>query len=242
MTGGLRHIKKEISLNPTEDLGYICGLIIGDGSLFKTRVRNFGVRLESTDNELIQVFFNGVKRAFPHLNPFIQTRTKHRRFPNGKEYDTPTRTVIVYSQLLYEALRPFKGEDFHWTIPTFLSTINSQIGFLIGIFDSEGSIHLSKGDKLPSVTVYSKHKTNLMQIKELLSNFGITSRMSPNREIWYLELSSVDPLRAERKILFRLPRKRSHYLKLLANATPRRYGNLARAFCESIEFEEVKEI
>jgi hypothetical protein len=74
MTGGWLHIKKEISLDPSEDLGYVCGLIIGDGWLFKAWTRNFGVHLESTDMELIQAFFDGIKRAFPHLNPFISDK------------------------------------------------------------------------------------------------------------------------------------------------------------------------
>jgi len=222
-------ICKEISLEPTRKLGYFCGLTLGDAALFKTKGRNYGVRLESTDNELAVCFYDAVKKAFPNLNPFFRTRQKIRYFPQcDKKYDSKTILVTVYSKRLYEALRPFKGKDFHWTIPTFLPSVESKIGFLQGIFDAEGSIHIPNGRKrkLPTATLYSKHRDNLWQVKILLNKFGIRSSLPKNKLIrCCLELRGIDTVTVFKTIIgFNLPRKRS---KLAS-------------YCGSKEFEELK--
>lgn len=222
---------KEVSLEPSRALGYFCGLTLGDGSLFKTKMRNYGVKLETTDVELADCFHTSVKVAFPNLKPFYQTRRKIRYFPQcRKKYDSQTVTVTVYSKRLYEALRSSKGKDFHWTIPTFLTSVESKIGFLQGIFDAEGSIHSPHGRKrkLPSVALYSKHEDNLLQVKTMLSHFGVRSckvYRIRHQCAHAFELRSTDTVTKFKPLIgFNLPRKRS---KLAS-------------FCGSKEFEEVK--
>jgi hypothetical protein len=202
---------KKISLKPTEDLGYLCGLIIGDGWLVhNVKAHAYGVGLESSDEVLIQQFAHTIKSVFPSLNIQIYERTRLRKLKNYR-WNTPTKTVIVQSKVLYEALKPYKQKDFHWAIPEFLATKESIIGFLQGIYDAEGSVGKQKNKKtVSSIVLSSKHLSNLLQIRTVLLQFGISSRLyrHSNHEGWELRISSKNNMEKFKSALgFRLKRK-----------------------------------
>lgn len=161
-----------LDLHPDFLLGYLLGLIIGDGWIEKTKSRNYIIGLETTRRDYANLFSRTLRMRFPTLRIFIYERRKARRFPNGQTYTSSSITTWVNSKQLYLILRPCKLKDFHWTIPdaVFL-TKEAQRGFLRGIFDAEGSVDVP--DRY--LTLASKHKSNLQQVEDLLLRFGVRS-------------------------------------------------------------------
>lgn len=164
---------KEIMLTPTRELGYLCGVVLGDGSLIFSRKikRNTKIRFGSTKKEFIALAESAIKRVFPELHLCRWTKYETRKFPNGTVRTDWKYYVDIHSKILYDALRPFKLPDSRWNIPSFLTTRNSILGFLQGLFDAEG--HFSVKSRHIGLT--SKHRENLSQIQSILSELGIRS-------------------------------------------------------------------
>lgn len=156
----------QISLIPTKELGYFCGLVIGDGSLyFSKRTRNYNICLESTKKEIVEIFCKSAKKL--GLNPLgIYTREKTRKFPDGSIRTDLTKAALVSSKILYDALKPYKQNDFKWEIPKFLTTEESLFGFVGGIFDAEGNIAEN------GIAISSKHDENLINLKRVFKKLG----------------------------------------------------------------------
>jgi len=205
----LHHSVIPVDISPTEDFGYFCGLILGDGDIVSTKNKNYLVRLGSTRAEFVQLFLSLIRSLFPQLNPYMTIERRIRTFPNGQEYNTPTYRVIVNSKILYEAFRPYKLPDYHWKVPDFLTTKESIIGFIRGIFDAEATVIIDKS-RHHRIDLSSKHGNNLEQIKVLLGKFGIQSRLYVRQTMSHLYISTKCDLETfKRAIDFNyLPKKR----------------------------------
>lgn len=167
---------KNISLRPTEDLGYFCGLVLGDGSLYVRKKRRYYViRLETTDSSLLACFVKVARKL--GLNPRIGRR-RRKRVIWGKFYDQTFLHVRANSKVIYEFLRRCKLPDYHWQYPQKCDTHEFARGFLRGMFDADGSVDFCNG--APRVSLVSKHRENLNQIQSLLSSLGIYSSMIAN--------------------------------------------------------------
>lgn len=163
------------SLEPTRDLGYFCGLIIGDGSLRKAKSRNYTITICSPDQDLINIF-KELASSF-NFNVLSYERQKARPFPNGSIYHGEYTQAIMNSKEFYQALRPYKRKDFQWRIPHFLTTTESLKGFIEGLFDAKGTIYIHNG-KYCSMRISSKHKEGLLEIQSILKNYGIKSSIA----------------------------------------------------------------
>lgn len=157
---------KQVNLTPTKKLGYFCGLVIGDGSIYHRKsTRNYEIRIGSTKEDLVQVFIKTAQKL--GLNPLgPYTGKKTRRFPNGEVRTDSHYSAVVESKILYDVLRPYKQKDYHWDIPKFLTTTESLYGFVGGIVDAEGC---ATGNR---ITIGSKHDENLIKFKKLLRRLG----------------------------------------------------------------------
>ena len=156
---------KKIDLKPNRELGYFCGLIIGDGWIYRQKSRNYIIAVESTKKDIINQFAKSAIRL--GLNPSrIYIREKTRKFPNGEIRTDILYKVIVNSKILYDAIRPYKQNDFRWGIPKFLTTEESLFGFIGGFFDAEGSTTQE------GIIIGSKWNENLINLKELLRKLG----------------------------------------------------------------------
>lgn len=173
---------RKIDISPTIKLGYLCGLILGDGYIIATKNRNYWIALETTKLEMHHLFRNAVKSAFPNLHCYTSERIKRRSFPNGTIREDLTYLVRVDSKILYQALRPYKKKDYHWKIPVFLTTKKSKIGFLKGIYDAEGWVS-KHHEKYYYIGLSSKHQGNLFQIIDILKMLNIEAKLyqEPNR-------------------------------------------------------------
>ena len=140
------------------------------------------------------ISFFSVKQV--HLKAFEKSVIKFS--PNTRFFRCRTERgcrVSVYSKILYQALKPFKPRPYYWTVPGFLTTDESQLGFIQGMFDADGTAVLrAPSGLLDSIKFSSKYQDGLNQIKDLLAKFGISSWLSWQRDPRY-NLSGVWCLR-----------------------------------------------
>lgn len=166
---------REINLTPTRNLGYFCGMVLGDGYLnfYSTRKgrKIWQIRLNTTKKFWADIFITTASNVFPMFKPFIYSHMHERTFPNGTTRTDKMWVGVLASKRVYEALRPFKKDDYCWEIPKFLTSQESLAGFIAGIFDAEGNA----GER--SIAIFSKHTANLSPLKDILVNFGIQSSL-----------------------------------------------------------------
>ncbi len=177
-------LSQEIDGTPRFELGYFAGWLLGDGSLFQGKNRIYRVTFTTTIFETHQFWLSMIKSCFPDLNQTIpRVKLKTRTFPNGTTRTDPMYNVTLNSKTLYELFAPYKLKDYHWRIPAFLTTRESQLGFLKGIFDAEGCItrpFITKDGYMHNhvkVCLISKHRDNIVPVYELLKDFNIVSRI-----------------------------------------------------------------
>jgi len=197
---------REFNFVNCKELGYFCGLVLGDGFICKPRKSSGFLGVGSTKQELIDLFCNSAKKL--GFNVSISHRIQKRKFPCGTTKTDTQLNARVYSEVVYQLLRPFKKSDYFWDIPSFLISQEAKIGFLQGIFDAEGSV---AKDGL-TIILSSKHRENLEQVSKILREFGINSKIytSAKCEMSFLKISRVDNrILFARLIGFRLERKQS---------------------------------
>jgi len=200
-----------IDLNPTEELGYFCGLIIGDGWIYKKKNAGYiiGFACSKSDKELLDIYLETIRKINPHLKPYVLLKRNRSGFKHLKK-ESYLWFVRFHSKILYNALKPYKMEDYRWTVPRFLKTKASLRGFLQGLSDAEGSV-LQVG-RQKSVKITSKHKEGLKEVKKILKEvFGIDSSIWSDRNgrFYNLVISKNESIkRFAERINFKLSRKR----------------------------------
>ena len=191
--------------------------------------------------EIIDLFCAAAKRISPFLNPIITERVKTREFPNGKVYTSLAYRATLSSKILYTAIKNCKQKDYRWYIPSFLTSDESLIGFLRGLFDSEGSVFCGKRERgrRGCVSIASKHAENLEQVRRLLSKLGIHGWIyfHSTQKYFMLHIYRAHSIRRFAKFIgFRINLKRLKLEELL-NRLPtyremkenlRRYPNLVQ--------------
>lgn len=181
---------KEISLVPTRELGYLCGLILGDGSLIHHKDKALRIRFGSTKEDFINLASIAVKRAFPQLHICRSSEFQTKTFPDGTVRTCVQYRATIYSKKLYDALQPYKLSDYRWIIPSFLKTNDEAVlGFLRGLFDAEGyaSCYMSntRGRFVGLIGLSSKHRENLVQIQSILLKLGIRNMIYKHQSTGY---------------------------------------------------------
>lgn len=156
----------KISLNPSRELGYFIGLILGDGWIyFQKATRNYTIAIESTKRAIIEQFCESAYKLGLHPSR-VYKRIKTRRFPNGEIRTDILYRRIINSEIFYKALRPYKQDDYQWKVPSLLTTRESLFGFIGGFFDAEGSVSRD------CVVIGSKYDKNLVELKQILQKLG----------------------------------------------------------------------
>ena len=210
-----RFVPRKLDLRPTWEIGYLLGLIIGDGSICKLKSRNYLISVGSTKTELIEVFCDCCRKlGLNPLGPYVTEKT--RKFPNGVVRTDLMYSVQVNSKVLYDILKPCKQKDYRFKIPSLVLKSNKAIaGFLQGFFDAEASVTISGSYKV--IAVASKHVQNLEQIKNLLNMMGIrcTIGVWENHAPLLRITDKMSILEFHRKIGFRIRRKKLALQKLV---------------------------
>jgi len=198
---------RQIDLSPTFALGCICGLILGDGYISTSKSHNYTIALKTTKADFAQYFAGLLEKTFSSLTIRRLLKICTRKFPNGSIKTDINYLVLTDSKMLYEVIKPFKKRDYHWEMPNFLMTSDSQRGFLRGIFDAEGCVSTchanKKGLYYCEITLGSKHKDNLIPIQELLFNFGIQAKLYNRNNVLFstLEIHKKEELVKFQKLI-----------------------------------------
>jgi len=151
---GRRYIPTLDHLRPSEELAYVIGVIVGDGSVNHSRKYEYLVALTVKDLEFAEKFARCIGKVLGREPPKPIPR-KDGLF-----------TVQIRSKTLYELLKkPVLIDRIRQYIEHCLDCI---CAFLQGFFDSEGSIN-GNG----AVRVCNSDKSLLEYVKELLRRLGI---------------------------------------------------------------------
>jgi len=192
----LKNTEKTRLTAPSEELSFILGVLIGDGSIFFDKTHNQGVIcLVSIDLEFVEEFNRCIS--------FILRKKRYKIYQFKSNYGTTLYRVTAYSRNFYELyitkdIKPFKIVANKFPSP-----------FIRGFLDSDGSVsfrfHFDKrnGKRYPLCTVqmYNSHLEYLNLIQSLLiEHFGIDIKINKHTRSGFreeLNLSQYNGYRCE---------------------------------------------
>lgn len=167
----------KVNIGHTREWGYLIGVVLGDGCISRTNGGNYKVTVSSTIPEIVDIFYDCVRKLGLHCGYEITTIKPELRAKSKIKSDATIRyTATLLSKKVYCWLRPYKYEDYHFTVPDIVYRHKDMLcGFLKGFFDAEGGIYPTGSNNGYSIECYSKHKSNLEQVKRCLDILGIES-------------------------------------------------------------------
>jgi len=179
-----------IKLEPTYSLGYLIGVIFGDGHINLSQNR---IIITTADIDWIGTLITIINEICPQISTVgIQSY----------EYWGKAVQVGIYSKKLCKVLKPFKLEPHRYNIPPFLNTPESLAGLVAGLIDTDGCIQIHRQNI--NIELTSKYVENLIPIEKILKNiFEINSKIysPPSRESSVLRIAGYANLfRFEQKI------------------------------------------
>ena len=170
--------------NPSMNLSYILGVLLGDGWLYNYK-NNYFIGLDTIEYNFSNSFFKSLKTI--NLNPNI--------FKKGVKY---WRT-IASSKLFYQW---FNNLDFK-EIKKIID--NYPKDFLRGIYESEGclGVNFNKNNnkKYLIITIVSCEEETINLTKLLIEKLGLHPRLNlrhprpPRKPIWALNLGKQDEIK-----------------------------------------------
>lgn len=201
MTHDIRDIRSD------RNLGYILGCTLGDCHIWQPTKRNKAIKLITTNESFAKYFYKILKRVTGVEPRFYERvyqtkKTPSRIYQNVKFYETTLYSVgfVRFLVSTFNLKKKKLGQEI--SMNQFMNYGRRFcIGFLQGIFDSDGSIYFGKikGRTKPiiSIALYSSSENILTSIIELLKDFDF----SPTRLLTYVNNSGY---KAHRVILCRL--------------------------------------
>ena len=186
-------IKYNLPTQIDEDLAYLIGLLIGDGTLTYKRSFSF----TSKDTFLKNEFYRIIKKLFSY-NAKSKKEDKSEHFVSSLYI----RDFLYYLGLDYVVAH-------EKVIPECLLRAPKKIiiALLQGLFDTDGTAD----NKYGNVSYSTTSITLATQIHTILLNFGIISSLKPKktsgRVIYNIYLYGEDTIKFYQEIGFRLPRK-----------------------------------
>jgi intein/homing endonuclease len=153
-----------IKLEPTYALGYLIGVIFGDGNI---NTSTHQIIITTADIDWIGTLITIINEICPDISAIGIY---------SYEYWGKAVHVNIYSKKLCDILKPFKPKPHRYYIPNFLNTPDSLAGFIAGLIDTDGYIQIHK--KSSAIILTSKYADNLTPIKKTLEDtFGISSKV-----------------------------------------------------------------
>lgn len=207
---GIVSCLKRVQLEPTEDFGHLCGLVLGDGYVFAKKSRNYGIGVATTDPELRELFSQLVESF--SLTPITYER-KDEREKWGKKYVQTVLECETNSKTMYSFFNEIKLNDHRWIYPEEMDCEEFRKGFLRGMFDAEGTINLSEREKrrLPHPRIWfgQKHSECVNVICNLLQQLEIESNVYREPDFFRLDIYRINSVRRfYTQVNFGLPRKK----------------------------------
>jgi hypothetical protein len=197
------------------------GLIYSDGSLSKTS-KNISIRLREDDVD----YLNDWKNKFLKTNkPLYYTFTPKMLSPtNKKTYNRKFGTCIlditsknIYADAVNLGLCPNKtNADLEF--PNIDE--NMKIAFILGLFEGDGSLSISKKNKCYSFTIACQ-KNMSIGIKKYFDSIGLFSRIYNRKFIHIIKISRKEHLKKLYYLLYNnaiiyMRRKKDKFEKMLS--------------------------
>ncbi len=190
----------------TKEKARIIAHLIGDGAHYKTG-HDYVMKYEVKDEELLKQFSKDIKKVYGlncswNINPSGFT---------GK----PIKMVRLRSKLAYEDLSKYAtyfSKD--WTLKLEFLKSNKIVKkeFLKALFDDEGSVKSGY-----EIALYSINKNGLLQIQEILKEFGVQTKINPGygakRNVYAIIIKDFKKFKKE--IGFSLKRKQEKLNRLI---------------------------
>jgi len=149
----------------------IFGALLTEGSISAKRIT-----FSNTDKVLMDKFIKAYEKEYDN-----EYYLYNRELPSGKtfyEFDVQKKSSKFFKCKFFKELKGLKSKD--KKIPSFLfkSSKSVQKIFLQTIFECDGSISYIKSDNLININYDSISKQLINEIKILLLNFGIFSKLN----------------------------------------------------------------
>lgn len=154
----------------SHELGVVLGTLVGDGWLSPSSNSPVGMVFNSSDDELLETV-HGTLRSW---------------FGEGHLHERGSVRQLTYGRLPYEFFRTLgvsSARAHEKQVPAVLwqAPREAVVGFLQGLFTTDGTVNLSSHKKSCSVRLASASLEMLREVQLLLLNFGIVSRIHKRR-------------------------------------------------------------
>ncbi|MFQ6009896.1 MAG: LAGLIDADG family homing endonuclease [Candidatus Aenigmatarchaeota archaeon] len=167
---GSEPLNIRLPLEFSENLSYLCGLIITDGHLNKN-LR--WVQFTNKSKYLQKIFLKKIKDVFKYNKYYQNEKDRIQIYIKSKNI-----TII------FHCIDIPKGRKVGIiTVPDIVKKSPSSVkaAFLRGCFDGDGSVSYSKKRGLRIINLANRSKKFLEEIQVLLKEFGIESSLTTNK-------------------------------------------------------------
>ena len=158
----------------SHELGVIVGCLVGDGWLSPSSNSPVGMVFNKESDELLEIVHDALREYFGEGH--LHERTSVRQLTYGKLPFAFFESLGVVVAPAYQKCVPSSI----WQAPR-----EAVIGFLQGLFTTDGTVNHTVNKKSCSVQLASSSPKLLREVQLLLLNFGIVSRIHRRREEGY---------------------------------------------------------
>jgi intein/homing endonuclease len=195
----------------TEEKARIIAHLIGDGAHFKTN-HDYVMKYEVKDEQSLAQFHKDIISVYG-LEP---TRYQHASGKTGK----PIPSLRLRSKIAFDDLHRFAtffSKDWKIKQPVLDADTEIKRQFLKALFDDEGSVKSKR-----EVALYSINLDGLLQVKEMLQSFGISSKIGSgfgqNRNVHAILIRDLQTF--AKKVGFGLERKQRRLQEVIEKRCP----------------------
>jgi ribonucleotide reductase alpha subunit len=155
----------------SHELGVVVGTLVGDGWLSPTSNAPVGMVFNYESDELLGIVHE----------------TMQHHFGAGHLHERGSVRQLTYGRLPYaffESLGVLHARAHEKHVPASIwnAPREAVVGFLQGLFTTDGTVNISEFKKSCSIRLASASLELLQEVQILLSNFGIVSRIHKRRE------------------------------------------------------------
>jgi len=161
------------NLEPSPELSFVVGVILGDGSVYYTS-RRYNIRLDATDKSFVEEFSTCLAKVLKKEKPY---RIQFKK-PKGKR--SPVWVVQARSRMFYEWFKSGKWREVARRFPR---------EFLRGFYLSEGSFEINKHrNNTSAIKIYNKDLEKLRFVQEILKLCGFKSDIHKGHNAYFLHI------------------------------------------------------
>ena len=162
----LKKLREIILINTilvvNENLGYIIGVILGDGSVYRIN-RSCRISFEVTSQDFAINFLNSLREI--GLNPMICKIRPTNGISKQSRYRVQANSLVFGNW--------FNSIKHEIKLAQMLSTYGSKIGFLRGFYESEGTLYIRKKYETPYISICNTNIELLKLVKDLSMKLSI---------------------------------------------------------------------